>query len=139
VSFGYEDEMILKDISFEAKPGETVAFVGHTGAGKTTIISLVARFYNYDSGKLTLDGMDLKDITRSSLRKPMAFVLQDAFLFNGTIKDNIRYGRLDASDRDVIQAAKDANAHDFIIKLPRGYDTVLDQDGSGISQGQKQL
>jgi len=139
VSFGYEDEMILKDISFEAKPGETVAFVGHTGAGKTTIINLVARFYNYDSGKLTLDGMDLKDITRSSLRKPMAFVLQDAFLFNGTIKENIRYGRLDASDRDVIQAAKDANAHDFIIKLPRGYDTVLDQDGSGISQGQKQL
>ncbi|HLR52746.1 MAG TPA: ABC transporter ATP-binding protein [Candidatus Avamphibacillus sp.] len=139
VSFGYEDEMILKDISFEAKPGETVAFVGHTGAGKTTIINLIARFYNYDSGKLTLDGVDLKDITRSSLREHMAFVLQDAFLFNGTIKENIRYGRLDATDRDVIQAAKDANAHDFIIKLPRGYDTILDQDGSGISQGQKQL
>src|SRR5699024_7163260 len=139
VSFGYEDEMILKDIRFEAKPGETVAFVGHTGAGKTTIINLIARFYNYDSGKLTIDGVDLKDIPRSSLREHMAFVLQDAFLFNGTIKENIRYGRLDATDRDVIQAAKDANAHDFIIKLPRGYDTILDQDGSGISQGQKQL
>lgn len=139
VSFGYEDEMILKHIHFEAKPGETVAFVGHTGAGKTTIINIIARFYNYDSGQLTLDGIDIKNIKRASLRQHMAFVLQDSFLFNGTIKENIRYGRLDASDRDVVQAAKDANAHEFIVQLPRGYDTVLDQDGSGISQGQKQL
>lgn len=139
VSFGYEDETILNNISFAANSGETVAFVGHTGAGKTTIINLIARFYNYDSGKLTLDGIDLKDITRSSLRQHMAFVLQDTFLFNDTIKENIRYGRPDASDRDVIRAAKDANAHDFIVKLPKGYDTILDQDGSGISQGEQQL
>lgn len=139
VSFGYEDTTILKGISLEAKPGETVAFVGHTGAGKTTIINLIARFYNYDDGKLTLDGIDLKDIKRSSLRQHMAFVLQDSFLFHGTIRENIRYGRLNATDKDVIDAAKDANAHDFIAKLPRGYDTILDQEGSGISQGQKQL
>ncbi|WHX24646.1 ABC transporter ATP-binding protein [Virgibacillus halodenitrificans] len=139
VSFGYEEEAILKDISFEAKPGETVAFVGHTGAGKTTIINLISRFYNYDEGKITLDGNDLKDIKRSNLRKHMAFVLQDSFLFHATIMENIRYGRLEATDQEVIQAAKDANAHDFIEKLPDGYNTILDQTGSGISQGQKQL
>ena len=139
VSFAYEDTPILKNISFEARPGETVAFVGHTGAGKTTIINLISRFYNYDSGKITLDGNDLKDIKRSNLRKHMAFVLQDSFLFHDTIRENIRYGRLDAADEEVIQAAKDANAHDFIEKLTDGYDTILDQDGSGISQGQKQL
>ncbi|WP_249870098.1 ABC transporter ATP-binding protein [Oceanobacillus saliphilus] len=139
VSFGYENTPILKEISFEARTGDTVAFVGHTGAGKTTIINLISRFYNYDSGKITLDGVDLKNIKRSSLRKHMAFVLQDAFLFHGTIRDNIRYGRLEASDIEVEHAAKDANAHDFIIGLPDGYDTILDQDGSGISQGQKQL
>ncbi|WP_077357173.1 ABC transporter ATP-binding protein [Virgibacillus halodenitrificans] len=139
VSFGYEEDAILKDISFEAKPGETVAFVGHTGAGKTTIINLISRFYNYDEGKITLDGNDLKDIKRSNLRKHMAFVLQDSFLFHATIMENIRYGRLEATDQEVIQAAKDANAHDFIEKLPDGYNTILDQTGSGISQGQKQL
>ncbi len=139
VSFGYEDETILKDINFEAKPGETVAFVGHTGAGKTTIINLISRFYNYDEGNITLDGTDLKNIKRSSLRRHMAFVLQDSFLFHATIRENIRYGRLDANDEEVIRAAKDANAHDFIKKLPDGYDTLLDQEGSGISQGQKQL
>ncbi len=139
VTFAYEEETIIDKVSFEAKPGETVAFVGHTGAGKTTIINLISRFYNYDSGKITLDGIDLKDITRGSLRKHMAFVLQDAFLFHSTIRENIRYGKLDATDEEVMQAAKDANAHDFIMKLPDGYDTVLDQTGSGISQGQKQL
>ncbi len=139
VSFGYEDTEILKDISLEAEPGETVAFVGHTGAGKTTLINLISRFYNYDEGKITLDGIDIKDIKRSSLRQHMAFVLQDAFLFEDTIRENIRYGRLDATDREVIQAGKDANAHEFIRSLPKGYDTVLDQTGSGISQGQKQL
>ncbi|GGK04950.1 putative ABC transporter ATP-binding protein YfiC [Lentibacillus kapialis] len=139
VTFAYEDTPILKDISFTAHPGQTVAFVGHTGAGKTTIINLISRFYNYGSGSITLDGIDLKDIKRSSLRKHMAFVLQDAFLFHATIKENIRYGKLDASDDAIIRAAKDANAHDFIKQLPSGYDTVLDQDGSGISQGQKQL
>jgi ATP-binding cassette subfamily B protein len=139
VSFGYEDETILKNISFEAKPGETVAFVGHTGAGKTTIINLISRFYNYDIGKIAIDGTDLKNIKRSSLRQHMAFVLQDSFLFHATIRENIRYGLLDATDDEVTRAAKDANAHDFIEKLPEGYDTMLDQEGSGISQGQKQL
>ncbi|GAA0333897.1 ABC transporter ATP-binding protein [Oceanobacillus oncorhynchi subsp. oncorhynchi] len=139
VGFGYESADILNDISFEAKPGETIAFVGHTGAGKTTIINLISRFYNYDSGQITLDDIDIKKIKRTSLRKHMAFVLQDTFLFHGTIRENIRYGNLDATDKEVEQAAKDANAHDFIISLQDKYDTVLDQDGSGISQGQKQL
>ncbi|SET16148.1 ATP-binding cassette, subfamily B [Oceanobacillus limi] len=139
VTFGYEDETIINDISFEAAPGESIAFVGHTGAGKTTIINLISRFYNYDGGNITLDGIELKDIKRSSLRSHMAFVLQDSFLFHDTIRENIRYGRLDASDEEVVNAAKKANAHDFIKQLPDGYDTVLDQEGSGISQGQKQL
>ncbi|TFJ93632.1 ABC transporter ATP-binding protein [Lentibacillus salicampi] len=139
VSFAYEETPILKQISFTANPGQTVALVGHTGAGKTTIINLISRFYRYDFGSITLDGIDLRNIKRSSLRKHMGFVLQDAFLFRDTIKGNIRYGKLDATDDAIIKAAKDANAHDFIKRLPSGYDTVLDQDGSGISQGQKQL
>lgn len=139
VSFSYEDQLTIDDISFEARQGETVAFVGHTGAGKSTIINLISRFYNYDAGDIRLDGTSIKDVTRDSLRSHMAFVLQDAFLFYGTIRDNIRYGRLDATNEDVIQAAKDANAHTFISELPQGYDTILDQDGSGISQGQRQL
>jgi ATP-binding cassette, subfamily B, multidrug efflux pump len=139
VSFGYEDSKILNDISFEAAPGETVALVGHTGAGKTTIVNLISRFYNYDEGEIRLDGNALKDIQRSSLRQHMGFVLQDSFLFHTTIRENIRYGRLEATDEEVVQAAKDANAHEFIEKLPDGYDTMLDQVGSGISQGQKQL
>ncbi|HLQ70745.1 MAG TPA: ABC transporter ATP-binding protein, partial [Bacillota bacterium] len=139
VSFGYEDETILKDINFNAKPGDTVAFVGHTGAGKTTIINLISRFYTYDQGNILLDGVDLNQITRSSLRSHMAFVLQDAFLFHETIRENIRYGKLDATDEEVEEAAKNANAHEFIMHLPQKYDTVLDQEGSGVSQGQKQL
>lgn len=139
VTFGYEDEHILKGISFEARPGESIAFVGHTGAGKTTIINLLSRFYNYDEGKITIDGHELNKITRESLRSHMGFVLQDSFLFHDTIRENIRYGRLTASDDEVIQAAKEANAHEFISNLPNGYDTVIDQSGSGISQGQKQL
>lgn len=139
VFFGYGNSYILKNISFEAKPGETIAFVGHTGAGKTTIINLISRFYHYDAGEIYLDGIPLNTIQRSSLRQHMAFVLQDAFLFRATISENIRYGRLDATDDEVIQAAKDANAHAFIQRLPNAYDTMLDQEGSGISQGQKQL
>ncbi|AXI08811.1 multidrug ABC transporter ATP-binding protein [Oceanobacillus zhaokaii] len=139
VSFAYEATPILKNISFEAKPGEKIAFVGHTGAGKTTIINLISRFYNYDDGSITLGGNELIKIKRTSLRKHMAFVLQDSFLFQGTIRENIRYGRLDATDSDVEQAAMDANAHEFIKQLPNGYETILDQEGSGISQGQKQL
>jgi len=139
VSFAYEDTSVLKDISFEAKPGEMLAFVGHTGSGKTTLVNLISRFYNYDTGKITLDGIDLKNIKRSSLRKQMAFVLQDSFLFNQTIMENIRYGRLEATDEEVVEAAKASNAHTFIEKLTDGYHTMLDAEGSGISQGQKQL
>ncbi|ASK60738.1 multidrug ABC transporter ATP-binding protein [Virgibacillus phasianinus] len=139
VSFAYEDTPILNHITFEANPGETIAFVGHTGAGKTTIINLIARFYNYDAGKIALDNVDIKDIKRSSLRQHMGFVLQDSFLFKGTIMENIRYGRLNATDEEVIEAAKNANAHTFITRMSNGYRTVLDQDGSGISQGQQQL
>lgn len=139
VSFSYGDTPVLQHVSFTAKPGDMIAFVGHTGAGKTTIINLISRFYEYDSGKILLDNIDIKDIKRTSLRSHMAFVLQDAFLFHGTIRDNIRYGHLDATNNDIVEAAKKANAHDFIRKLPNGYDTVLDSEGSSISQGQKQL
>ena len=139
VSFSYEDSPTLKHINFEAMPGQTVAFVGQTGAGKSTIINLISRFYNYDKGKIMLDGVELKDIKRTSLRSHMAFVLQDSFLFHGTIRENIRYGRLNATDEEVILASKQANAHEFIERLPDGYDTILDQEGSGISQGQRQL
>ncbi len=139
VSFAYEEQRTIDDISFVAESGKTVAFVGHTGAGKSTIINLISRFYNYDAGEIRLDGTPIKNITRDSLRQHMGFVLQDSYLFQGTIQDNIRYGRLDATDEEVVQAAKDANAHTFINELPQGYHTILDQNGSGISQGQRQL
>lgn len=140
VSFGYEQgSNTLSDIQFHVAPGQTVALVGPTGAGKSTIVQLISRFYDSDEGKLFIDGYNIKDIKRHSLRQFMGFVLQDAFLFHGTIRDNIRYGKLEASDEEVEQAAKLANAHAFIMKLPKQYDTVLDHDGNGISQGQKQL
>jgi ATP-binding cassette subfamily B protein len=140
-SFSYEEEdgTTLKNISFHVEAGETVAFVGPTGAGKTTVINLISRFYDLDSGSILLDGHPLDRIKRSNLRKHMAFVLQDSFLFEGTVRENIRYGRLNAADEEVEEAAKLANAHSFIKKLPGGYDFTLKQDGSGISQGQKQL
>ncbi|MGM8212704.1 ABC transporter ATP-binding protein [Virgibacillus sp. W0430] len=139
VSFSYENTAILKNITFSARPGEMIAFVGHTGAGKTTLINLIARFYPYKNGSITLDGVELNKIKRASLRSQMAFVLQDTVLFHGTVRDNIRYGRLQATNEEVVQAAKDANAHAFISRLPKQYDTSLDQAGSGLSQGQKQL
>ncbi|WP_239616250.1 ABC transporter ATP-binding protein [Cohnella mopanensis] len=140
VSFSYNPgEHTLKDISFEARPGETIAIIGPTGAGKTSLIQLLSRFYEADSGNITVDGHDIKSIRRESLRSHMAFVLQDSFLFEGTIRDNIRYGKLDTTDDQVEQAAKLANAHSFISRLPGGYDKILQGDGSGISQGQKQL
>lgn len=140
VSFSYDGSSdTLKDISFEAKPGEMIALVGPTGAGKTTLIGLLSRFYDPSKGSITLDGRELSSIRRESLRSHMAFVLQDSFLFKGTIRDNIRYGRLDATDEEVEQAAKLANAHSFIMRMRGGYERMLSVDGSGISQGQKQL
>ncbi len=140
VFFAYETgEETITDVSFEASAGETVAFVGPTGAGKTTLINLLSRFYEPKEGKILVDGQDIQRVTRESLRKQMGFVLQDSFLFQGTIKENIRYGRLEADDEEVIGAARLANADSFIRKLPNQYETVLSQDGSGISQGQRQL
>ncbi|TKH38592.1 multidrug ABC transporter ATP-binding protein [Paenibacillus polymyxa] len=140
VSFGYDEgSATLEVISFEAKPGEMIALVGPTGAGKTTLIQLISRFYSPDKGTITLDGRDITTIERESLRSRMAFVLQDTFLFQGTIRENIRFGRLDATDEEVEQASKLANAHSFIMRMKDGYDMVLEANGSGISQGQKQL
>lgn len=140
VRFSYEaDQVTIQEASFEAKQGQTIAFVGPTGAGKTTMINLLSRFYDADEGQILIDGHDIKSIKRDSLRKHMAFVLQESFLFHGTIRENIRYGRLDATDEEVEKAAQQANAHQFIMRLPERYDTVLQQEGSGISQGQKQL
>src|SRR5699024_3534516 len=139
VTFSYDDTPVLKNISFDVDAGEMVAFVGHTGAGKSTIINLISRFYDYDSGEILLDGRLLKNITRKSLREHMGFVLQDSFLFEGTIKDNIRYGNLHATDEEVIEAAKRANADGFIRRLPDGYDTLLQQERSNLSKGQIQL
>lgn len=140
VSFSYDDdEGTIKDVSLSAEPGETIALVGPTGAGKTTITNLISRFYDPDQGVITIDGYDITKTTRHILREKIGFVLQDPYLFNGSIKDNIRYGRLDATDGEVIEAAKLANADSFIDKLPNRYETKLSQEGGGISQGQKQL
>nr|WP_232970535.1 ABC transporter ATP-binding protein [Salisediminibacterium selenitireducens] len=140
VSFEYgDDEDTLQDITFTAQPGETVAIVGPTGAGKTTLISLLSRFYSPVKGRILVDGRDVDTIRKESLREEMAFVLQDSFLFEGTIMENIRYGELDATDQDVVQAAKAANADGFITAFPDGYETMIAPDGGGISQGQKQL
>ncbi|MDF1507272.1 ABC transporter ATP-binding protein [Robertmurraya sp. DFI.2.37] len=140
VSFSYEKEVAtLNSVSFHAYPGQTVALVGPTGAGKTTVLSLLSRFYDADEGTIYVDGTDIKNITRKSLRRQMAFVLQDSVLFRTTVRENIRYGKLDATDEEVEEAAKQANAHDFIMKLSKGYDTVLTSEGSDLSQGQRQL
>jgi ATP-binding cassette, subfamily B, multidrug efflux pump len=140
VAFAYdEDGDTVRDLSFIATPGESVALVGPTGAGKSTIINLITRFYEPVSGKVLFDDQDSTKIQRESLRNHMAFVLQDSFLFQGTIRENIRYGRLDATDEEVEKAAIAANAYSFIKRMPKGFDTELSQDGSGISQGQKQL
>ncbi|WP_376768323.1 ABC transporter ATP-binding protein [Litoribacterium kuwaitense] len=141
VTFSYEQDEgeTVRNISFTASPGQTIAFVGPTGAGKTTMINLLTRFYDVDSGSILLDGQPIQQIRRESLRSHLACVLQDTFLFAGTLRENIRYGRLNATDEEVEEAAKKANAHSFITALPNGYDTVLTSDGSGISQGQKQL
>ena len=140
VDFGYVPEKtVLHDVSLYAKPGQKLAFVGATGAGKTTITNLINRFYDITEGSITYDGIDVRDIDKASLRHSLGMVLQDVNLFTGTVMDNIRYGRLDASDADCIRAAKLANAHDFIIRLPEGYQTVLTGNGASLSQGQRQL
>lgn len=140
VNFGYEPgHPILKDISLYAKPGQKIAFVGSTGAGKTTITNLINRFYDIDGGKLTYDGIDVSRIKKDDLRHSLGIVLQDTHLFTGTIEDNIRYGRLDASREEVEAAARLANADSFIRRLPKGYDTMVTADGGNLSQGQRQL
>lgn len=140
VDFGYEPgRLVLHDVSLYAKPGQKIAFVGATGAGKTTITNLINRFYDAEAGQILYDGVDVRDIRKDHLRRSLGMVLQDTNLFTGTVMENIRYGKLDATDEEIIAAAKLANAHDFIIRLPKGYDTLLTGDGSGLSQGQRQL
>lgn len=140
VDFGYDEgKLILHDISLYAKPGQKIAFVGATGAGKTTITNLINRFYDIEDGKIRYDGININKINKKDLRKSLGMVLQDVNLFTGSIKDNIKYGKEDATDDKVIEAAKLANAHNFIMNLPQGYDTVIDGSGSSLSQGQKQL
>ena len=140
VDFGYsEGKTVLHDIEIFAKPGQKVAFVGATGAGKTTITNLLNRFYDIQDGKIRYDGINIHKIRKEDLRHSLGIVLQDTHLFTGTVMDNIRYGKLDATEEEVIRAAKLANAHDFIMKLPEGYQTVLRGSGGSLSQGQRQL
>lgn len=140
VNFSYEKgHPILKNVNLYARPGQTIAFVGPTGAGKTTIINLLTRFYDIDSGTITIDGHDIYKTTRNSLRSALSIVLQDTYLFTDSIKENIRYGRLDATDEEIKEAAKLANAHEFIRRLPDGYDTLLTDGGGNLSQGQRQM
>ena len=140
VDFGYvPGKTVLSDISLYAKPGQKIAFVGSTGAGKTTITNLLNRFYDIDSGSITIDGVNIRDYDRATLRRNISMVLQDTHLFTGTVMENIRYGRLDASDEEVIAAAKMASADPFIMRLEKGYDTMIEGDGANLSQGQRQL
>lgn len=140
VFFEYEPGVqILKDVTFRVKPGESIALVGPTGAGKTTVISLLARFYDINSGTITIDGHSIHDVTLCSLREQMGMMLQDTFIFSGTIMDNIKYGRLEATDEEAIEAAKVVSAHSFISALPQGYNTVVTERGSSLSAGQRQL
>ena len=140
VDFGYTDEkIVLHNITLYAEPGQKVAFVGATGAGKTTITNLINRFYDIADGKIRYDGININKIKKDDLRRSLGIVLQDTNLFTGTVMENIRYGKLDATDEECISAAKLANAHDFITRLPRGYDTMLTGNGANLSQGQRQL
>jgi ATP-binding cassette subfamily B protein len=140
VGFGYVPEVpVLRDLSLHAAPGQTIALVGPTGAGKTTMVNLLTRFYDLEAGCIRIDGHDLRTVTRDSLRRALGIVLQDTFLFAETVRENIRYGRLDATDEEVEWAAAMANADPFIHRLPQGFDTVLSETGSNLSQGQRQL
>lgn len=142
ISFAYSDEpdrYVLNDVSFKIKSGETIALVGPTGAGKTTVVNLISRFYDSKKGRILIDGYDIKGVSLHSLRRQMGVMTQDNFLFSGTIKDNIRYGKLNATDEEIIAAAKAVNAHDFIMKLEKGYDTEISERGARLSIGQRQL
>ena len=140
VVFGYNSELpVLHHVNIEAKPNETIALVGPTGAGKSSIINLLCRFYDVQGGRILVDGMDLRDVTLESLRRNLGIVLQDTFIFSGTVADNIRYGRLDATDEEVEEAARIVGAHDFISRLPEGYQTEVRERGSRLSVGQRQL
>ena len=140
VTFGYEPgQTVLRDLSLYAKPGHKIAFVGSTGAGKTTITNLINRFYDVTGGTITYDGIDVRDIRKDDLRRSLGIVLQDTHLFTGTVADNIRFGKLDATQEEVERAARIANAHSFISRLPQGYDTMVTGDGANLSQGQRQL
>lgn len=140
VDFSYEQgEKILNNVSFIVNPGEAIALVGPTGAGKTTIVNLISRFYDIESGSVFMDGTDIKSVTLESLRKQMGIMMQDTFIFSGTIMDNIKYSRLDASDEQAIEAAKAVKAHDFISELKDGYNTEVNERGSRLSVGQRQL
>ncbi|MEC1377508.1 ABC transporter ATP-binding protein [Heyndrickxia oleronia] len=139
VDFGYGKDLLIKDMNIDVKPGQTVAIVGPTGAGKTTLINLLMRFYELNGGKIKIDGIDTREISREDLRTTFGMVLQDTWLFNGTIKENLAYGKIGATDEEIYQAAKAARADHFIRTLPEGYDTVLNEEASNISQGQKQL
>jgi ATP-binding cassette, subfamily B, multidrug efflux pump len=140
VSFSYGgDKPVLRDVSFSVMPGQTIALVGPTGAGKSTVVSLISRFYDVTEGAVLIDGMDVRDVRTHSLREQMSVMMQDSFIFSGTILDNIRYGRLGAADEEVLQAARAACAHDFIMRMPKGYQTEVNERGSSLSMGQKQL
>ncbi|MBR5506006.1 MAG: ATP-binding cassette domain-containing protein, partial [Clostridia bacterium] len=141
VTFAYEKGLpnILENVSFDVKKGQTIALVGPTGAGKSTVINLLARFYDIQGGAITIDGKDIRDATLHSLRSQMGIMLQDSFLFSGTIADNIRYSKLDATDEEVIEASKAVCAHEFIMQFPDGYSTLVTEGGSSLSAGQKQL
>ena len=140
VCFGYDTDVpVLKHVSLHAEPGQTIALVGPTGAGKTTIVNLLTRFYDIDAGHIGIDGKDIREVKKDSLRRQLGIVLQDTFLFSESVMENIRYGRLDATDEEVIAAAKLADADLFIRRLPQGYNTPLSERGSNLSQGQRQL
>ena len=140
MNFGYlPGKTVLRDLNFRAEKGKTIAIVGHTGAGKTTIINLLMRFYDVDSGEIRVDGHEIRHLTRDSLRRAYAMVLQDTWVFGGTIFENIAYGKEGATREEVVAAARAARIHSYIMRLPQGYDTVISEDGGNISKGQKQL